>query len=145
MCRDCGQEGIRIIRVIYGIRQSAEGKGVMDGSVETLIVAFIVVSVSSIFALVLMFVVKEPRAKTMIFYALAIWGILLAWQHVLTLETKEIAKQLGAWGFGGLSVAAMLVDMFAKGKSRFWISRLLVLFSVIFGILGAFSFEIVIL
>ncbi len=117
----------------------------MDGSVETLIVAFIVVSVSSIFALILMFVVKEPRAKTMIFYALAIWGMLLARQHVLTLETKEIVKQFGAWGFGGLSVAAMLVDMFAQGKSRFWVSRLLVLFSVIFGILGAFSFEIVIL
>lgn len=110
----------------------------IDNTVEALIIAFIIISVVSIFGSVLMFVVKDPRKQAIIFYVLAIWGMVLAWQHVLGLETQNIGAQLGAWGFGSLSAVAMLVDLCAKSDKKFWISRLMVLSSVLLGILGIF-------
>lgn len=110
----------------------------MESTVEVFIIAFVIISVVSIFGSVLMFAAKGSKKQAIIFYILAIWGMILAWQHVLGLETNNIGAQLGAWGFGSLSAVAMLVDICARNGNKFWISRFMVLLSILLGILGIF-------
>jgi len=113
------------------------------GLLEIFLLAFVVGTVITVFALILMFLLKGRVAKSVIFFSLAVWGMVLAWLQVLTKESREIMQQLGAWGIGSLSAIAMLVELCWKNDKKFLVSRILVLISVLLGIVGMVNVEII--
>ncbi len=110
----------------------------MLGTIGNIILAFIIMSAVSILGLILMFVIKSKQASRTLFYMMAVWGMALAGVSAFMLPTRDIGMQLLAWGFGAMSAVAMLVELCGKQANKETISRLLVVFSVMLGILGMF-------
>ncbi len=109
-----------------------------EKTIEGIILAFIILSAVSVLGLVLMFVIKNKKVNRILFYVMSIWGMILAGISAFMIPTKDIIMQLLAWGFGALGASAMMVQICSRQKNRELISKLLVVFSVMLGILGVF-------
>lgn len=110
----------------------------MTETIERMILAFIVISAISILCLVLMFIIKNKKANRILFYMMAVWGMALAGISAFIIPARDIVMQLLAWGFGALGAAAMMFQLCSRHANKELISKLLVVFSVMLGVLGVF-------
>lgn len=108
--------------------------------VERIILAFVIMSAVSILGLVLMFIIKDKKVNAVLFYMMSIWGMVLAGISAYLLPIEDLTMQLLVWIFGMLGMIAMLIKLCGKQEKGELISRLLVVFSVVLGILGIFIF-----
>lgn len=103
-----------------------------------LLIMFIGMSTISILGLLLMYLLKNERAKTILFYCMSVWAMAIAVLGATSLPTNYTIQQIIAWGLGFLSVIALIVHMKATTKNLHTISYILVTVSIIGGILGIF-------
>ncbi len=105
-----------------------------------LLILFVLMSVISVLGLLLMYLVKDEKKKNLIFYVMAVWGMAVAVMGAVSLPSNYVVSQAAAWGLGGLSVIALIVNMAGKKESAGRAARLLVTVSVIIGVLKIFFF-----
>ncbi len=104
-----------------------------------LLIAFIVMCVVSGVGFALLLLLKNEKAKKMIFYFLAFWGMGIAVIGAMSLPSNYVPSQLLSWGFGFLSVAGLLVHIRAKSKSQYGVAYLLVFASIVLSIMKLFG------
>ena len=103
-----------------------------------LLIAFIGMSVISILGLLLMYLLKNERAKAVIFYIMSVWGMAVSVLSATSLPSNYTFPRLLAWGFGFLSVIGLLIHIRAKSKAQHMAAYILVTVSIIAGILKLF-------
>lgn len=103
-----------------------------------LLIMFIGMSVISILGLLLMYLIKNERAKTAVFYCMSVWGMAVAAISATSLPSNFTAEQLVAWGLGFLSVIGLIVHTKTGTKNLRLASYILVTISVIAGIAKLF-------
>ena len=79
-----------------------------------LLILFVLMSVISVLGLLLMYLVKDEKKKNLIFYVMAVWGMAVAVMGAVSLPSNYVVSQAAAWGLGGLSVIALIVNMAGK-------------------------------
>lgn len=104
-----------------------------------LMIVFVVMSVISILGLIMLYMVKSEKASKMMFYIMAIWGLIVAVLSAISSPGNWMAHQIIAWGFGFLGVAGIIVNVAAKREGKCIPAYLLVTASVIGGVLGVFG------
>ena len=104
----------------------------------SLLILFVSMSVISILGIGLLYLLKDEKKKRVVFYALAVWGMLISAFSATSQPTNMVYQQLIAWGFGFLSVIGILVNVKAKNDASYNIARILVVLSVVLGVLKLF-------
>ena len=104
----------------------------------SLLILFVSMSVISILGIGLLYLLKDEKKKRVVFYALAVWGMLISAFSATSQPTNMVYQQLIAWGFGFLSVIGILVHVKAKNDASYKIARILVVLSVVLGVLKLF-------
>lgn len=97
-------------------------------------------SVFSILGLLLMYLLKNEKAKAVLFYCMSVWGMAVSAISATSLPSNYTAAQIIAWAIGFLSVIGLIIHIRAKSKSQFHAAYILVTISVIAGILNLFVF-----
>lgn len=110
----------------------------MMTALDYMVIVFMIMTAVSLLAIVLMFVLKHPLAKKVIFYFLAAQGMLIAWLNALMTPFTYPGELALGWGLGGLSVAALLMALLGKTEKVTKIARVLVAVSVVVGMINAF-------
>lgn len=110
----------------------------MLDSLGALVITFMVMSLVSVVGVVLMYLTKNEKVKKGFFYFLAIWGMIVAYCNVLSTPEYMTGSIVLAWVWGGLSVAALLIQLATKKENRFKIARILVTISVVVGMIDCF-------
>lgn len=105
------------------------------GYLLILCVAMGAISIVGISSLLL---VKNEKAKRNIFYALAVWGMCIAYVGATALPQNYTAQRLAAWGLGFLSVAGILIHVQAKDRNMRLIAYGMVVVSVVAGFIKIF-------
>lgn len=103
-----------------------------------ILILFVSMSVISILGIGLLYLLQDEKKKRIVFYTLAVWGMLISVISATGQPTNWIHQQLIAWGFGFLSVIGILVHVKAKNDTSYNIARILVVLSVVLGILKLF-------
>ncbi len=101
-------------------------------------ILFVAMSTISILGLLLLFLVKSPGVKRILFCIMAIWGMGVAAMHASSLPSNWIGAQLFAWGLGFLNVAGIVLYVKAKNDSARQIACILAAVSIVGGILKLF-------
>lgn len=104
-----------------------------------LMIVFVVMSVVSILGLIMLYMVRSEKAGRGVFYAMAIWGLIVAVLSAISFPGNWMAHQIIAWGFGFLSVAGIIVNVAVKREGKCIPAYLLVTVSVIGGLCGFFG------
>lgn len=101
-----------------------------------LLIAFIVMIVISVLGTIFLFLTKNQKVKNVLFYILAVWGMLISYLSATSMATNFIAEQAIAWTVGFLSVLAIIL----KVKKPEWtkIAHVMVGFSAIYGVIDIF-------
>ena len=99
---------------------------------------FVGMSVISLLGILLLFLLKSEGAKKTAFYFLVVWGMFIAVFRATGLPTNYIMEQLIAWGFGILSIAALLIRVRTKNTKLLLCANILVVVSVVAGMLKLF-------
>ena len=105
-----------------------------------LMIMFVAMSVISVVGLSLLYLVKGEGTRRVIFYVMAVWGMIVAVISATSLPSNYMAGRLLAWTLGFLSVAGILVYVRGTEESYRRIACLLVTVSVAGGILKLFLF-----
>lgn len=103
-----------------------------------MLITFMVMSLVSIIGVILLYAVKNEKIKKGMFYFLAIWGMVIAYCGVLSTPKYMVGDTIVSWLFGGLSVAALLIQLCMKNEKRFLIARILVTVSIVAGMISCF-------
>lgn len=99
-----------------------------------LLIGFIGMSAISILGLLLMYLLKNKRAKAIVFYCMAVWSMVITAISAVSLPSNYTVSRLITWGFGFLSVIALILHVRSRSKSLYMVSYILVTISVIAGI-----------
>ena len=108
----------------------------MWNPLDTLIITFFVMSIISILGIVFLFLTKNEKIRKILFYGLAVWGLVIAYCNALMHWSI-----LPAFGFGGLTLAAIFLHIFGKKKEKekcLLAARVLVAASVVLGMVNCF-------
>lgn len=103
-----------------------------------LVITFGVMSLISVAGVVLLFVLRNEKAKKGILYFLAVWSLVIAYCGVQSIQLLVTASPLVPLAIGALGVIAVLVQSFLKSEKRFAIARVLVTVSVVAGMINCF-------
>lgn len=103
-------------------------------------VLFVGMSVFSVLGLLLMYLLKNEKAKAVCFYCMSVWGMAIAAISATSLPSNFTAAQIAAWAIGFLSVIGLLIHIRAKSDSQLNAAYILTTISVIAGILNLFVF-----
>lgn len=103
-----------------------------------LLILFIVMSLISILGLILMYSVKSEGAKKDTFYAMAVWGMIIAVLGATSAPTNWIIYQVLSWIFGFMGIAGILVYMKYRSEGRCMPAYLLVTASVVLGMVKSY-------
>lgn len=109
-------------------------------AIGMILILFVGMSVFSILGLLLMYLLKNEKAKAVLFYCMSVWGMAVAAIKAMSLPSNFTAAQIIAWAIGFLSVIGLIIHVRAKSKSRFNTAYILTTISVIGGILNLFVF-----
>lgn len=96
----------------------------------------------SILGLILLYLVKGDKASKVIFYIMAVWGLVVAVFSALSAPSNWMLTQVVSWGFGFLSVAGIITEIAMKREGRCVPAYILITVSVIGGMaafIGLFS------
>ena len=96
-----------------------------------ILIAFIEMSVISILGLLLMYLLKNERAKAVAFYCMSVWGMAISVLNAITLPSNYTLSRMIAWGLGFLSVVGLIIHVRAKSKSQRMAAYILVTISII--------------
>ena len=110
----------------------------MMDSLALLVITFMVMSLVSVVGIILLYAVKNEKFKKGMFYFLAIWGMIVAYCSVLSTPEYMLGSVIISWLLGGLSVAALLIQLCTRNEKRFQIARVLVTISVAAGMIDCF-------
>lgn len=103
-----------------------------------LMILFLGMSVFSVVGLSFLYLMKSPGARQVIFYIMAVWGMVIAVISATSLPTNYTLERLITWAIGFLSVAGIVLHIrSAEDKARI-AARLLVTVSVAGGIIKLF-------
>ncbi len=102
-----------------------------------LVITFFALSLISIAALVLMYLLKNEKVKKGIFFFVVAWSVIITWCNVLA-SAFWIEAILIALGLGALGILALLYQIFSKKENKFLIARILVTISVVAGMMDCF-------
>lgn len=105
-----------------------------------LLVLFAVMSVISIIGVFLLFLIKNAKAQKVIFYVMAVYGMIIAWMNADSLPENFIGEQLIAWGLGLPGAAAVIIALCSRNEKAFTLAKALVAVSVLGGMLDLFVF-----
>lgn len=98
-----------------------------------LLVLFMGMSMISVIGLLLLFLLKGEKKQKIVFYFMAVWGMLIAWMTVNSYPTNFIKEQIISWAFGTLAVIALLVQICGKSERSFLTAKVLAAASVVLG------------
>ncbi len=104
-----------------------------------MLIMFIVMCVVSGVGFGLLFLLKNEKAKKIVFYFLSVWGMGIAVLGASSLPSNYVPSQMISWGFGILSVVGLLVHVKAKSKTQYGVAYLLVLVSIVLGIMKLYG------
>ena len=107
-------------------------------SLDLLIVVFMVMTGVSVFGLLLMYLVKNETVGKLIFYGLAVFGMIIAVFNALSTPDTYLIEAIIGWGIGAVSAVALLIQIIRKNERSFLIARILVTFSVVAGMANLF-------
>ena len=85
-----------------------------------------------------LYLVKSPGARQVIFYIMAIWGMIIAVVSATSLPTNYTLERLITWAIGFLSVAGIVLHIRSSEDKARMAARLLVTISVAGGIIKLF-------
>lgn len=103
-----------------------------------LVIMLVTMTVISVTGLSLMYLIKNDKASRIIFYAMALWGMLIAAFTAASLPDNYIAERLLAWAVGFLCVAGILTYVRGSDGKAGMAARLLVTVSVAVGMIRLF-------
>lgn len=103
-----------------------------------LVITFFVLSIITIVALTLMYLLRNEKVKKGIFYFAVGWSIIVTWCNLLMAIGFELSGLLSAFGLGALGIGALLYQIFSKRENKFLISRILVTISIVAGMMDCF-------
>lgn len=109
-------------------------------ALDGLVLVFMALSAASLLAVCLMFLMKHKIVKKVAFYFLALLGMLVACLNALMTPGTYPGELALGWTLGGLSVAALLLELCSKSDKKEKIARILVAVSVIAGMFNAFVY-----
>uniref|UniRef100_UPI004057373B hypothetical protein n=1 Tax=Agathobacter sp. TaxID=2021311 RepID=UPI004057373B len=112
----------------------------MFDALGALVITFVVMSVISVIGVALLYLAKSEKVKKGMFYFLTVWGMVIAYCNVLGNPPLWVEEIMLAWGLGGLSAVALLVQLCLKKENKFKIARILVTISVAAGMIDCFMF-----
>lgn len=103
-----------------------------------LMILFVGVTVVSGLGLAFLYLTKNEQVKKILFYVLAVWGMLIAAYTAISLPTNWAGQQVLTWAIGFLSVIGIVVHVKANSPAKYLAARLLVTVSIILGIVRMF-------
>ena len=105
-----------------------------------LMMLFIGMSVISILAITMMYLLKNEKAKKGMFYFTAVWGMAIAVLSYTALPQNFGGEQVAVWIIGFLSVAGIIVHIKSKTKAQYLTAYTLAALSVVIGMIKLFIF-----
>lgn len=112
----------------------------MMTTLDALVLVFMGLSVVSLLALCLMFLMKKEAIRKACFYLLALEGMAVSVMNALMTPGSFPGELALGWGLGALSVAALLLEFCGKSAKKSAIARILVAVAVVGGMLNAFVY-----
>lgn len=103
-----------------------------------LLIEFIGISAISILGFLFLILLKSERTKAILFYCLAVWGMALSAMNATSLPTNYTLERIIAWGFGFLSVIALILHIKSGSTAQRIAAYVLVAVSVAAAILKMF-------
>ena len=82
-----------------------------------------------------LYLVKSPGARQVIFYIMAVWGMVIAVVSATSLPTNYTLERLITWAIGFLSAAGIVIHIRSAEDRAGMAARLLVTVSVAGGIM----------
>lgn len=107
-------------------------------SLDQILVVFIGLSVISIVGIIFLFLLKNEKQKTIVFYLLSVLGMVISYMNATSIPRDFVGEQVIAWGLGFLSVIAVLLKITGKTEKRFNVAKVLTVVSVLGGIAHLF-------
>lgn len=104
----------------------------------SLVIMFISMMVVSGLGIALLYLAKNQKLKTGVFYFLAIWSMGITYMNVSSIPSNLLLEQLIAWVFGFLAVIAIALKV--KKTEEAMIVHLLVTASILCGMADLFFF-----
>ncbi|GAB6169570.1 hypothetical protein JCM1393_20300 [Clostridium carnis] len=101
-----------------------------------LFILFIFMTVVSLLGVFLLYFLKNKTGKNIIFYGLVIWSMLIAYLNATSLPTNFLVEQFIAWGFGFVSIIAIIIKV--KNPEKTTIPYILVTASTLIGLYTLF-------
>ena len=101
-------------------------------------ILFIAMSVITVVGLSLLYLMKSPGARQVVFYTMAVWGMFVAVISAIGLPTNYTMERLITWAIGFLSVAGIVVYIRSTEDKARMAARILVTISVAGGIVKLF-------
>ena len=112
----------------------------MPDPLGMLVITFFAMTVVSLVGLVLLYLLKNEKAKKVVFYLLTVWGMIVAYCNVISDPINWTGAIVRGWVLGALSVAALLIQLCLKKEYKFNLARILVTISVVLGMMDCFFF-----
>lgn len=103
-----------------------------------ILILFIGMTVFSILGLLLMYLLKNEKAKAVLFYCMSVWGMVISALGATSLPSNLTADRVIAWAVGFLSVIGLILHIRAKSGPLLTAAYVLVTISVIGGLLNIF-------
>ncbi len=103
-----------------------------------LVIFFVTMLVISGLGIALLYLLKNQMAKNILFYALAVWSMMIAILNATSLPSNFLFEQLFAWLLGFLPIIAIIIKV--KKPSKTMIPYLLVSSSIIISLFDLFFF-----
>lgn len=110
----------------------------MLNSLDLLIIVFLALSVVSLLALVLLWLVKKPIVRRICLFTLAALSLYLAVMGIYIGRFVFIGQTLAGIAAVALAIAAIAVEFVGKGEKAPLLSRSLMSGAVVLGFLSAF-------
>lgn len=105
---------------------------------QLLLIIFIVLAVVSGLGIAFLYLSKNTKVKTGIFYFLCVWSMIISYINATGLPSNYVVQQLIAWSFGFLAVLAIIVKV--KTPSKPSLPNLIVTASLLCGLIDLFFF-----
>lgn len=103
-----------------------------------LLILFIVLAVVSGLGVSLLYLIKNQKAKNIIFYFLGAWSMLIAFLNATGQPSNFLLEQIIAWAFGFLAIIAIIIKIRKPEKTTLIYSIMTA--SVLFGLADLFFF-----
>lgn len=112
----------------------------MPDPLGMLVILFIAMTVISLVGIILLYLLKSEKAKTVMLYILSVWGVIVAYCNVSGDPINWTGSIIRGWVLGALSVVAILIQLCTKWEKKALVTKLLVTVSVVAGMIDCFFF-----